>query len=89
MKHYIFEGEIRLRRPQGQISQPFWFKNNEKVIFKQDIHQNRPQGQISQPFLLKNDEIDDFWNFFFLFAPCGWFQPINVFLTYDMKKLIG
>ena len=56
MKNDIFEGEIRLRRPQGQISQPFWFKNDEKVIVKQEIHQNRPRGQISQPVLHQNSE---------------------------------
>ena len=50
------KGEIRLRRPPGQISQPFLLKNDEKGIFKGEIRLRRPQGQISQPFLLKNDE---------------------------------
>ena len=52
----MLKGEIRLRRPRGQISQPFLLKHYEKLIFKGEIRLHRPPGQISQPFLHKTYE---------------------------------
>ena len=51
----LLKGEIRLRRPPGQISQPCLLKNDE-TLFKGGIRLRRPPGQISQPFLVKIDE---------------------------------
>ena len=50
----LLKGEIRLRRPPGQISQPFLLKNYEQVIFEGEIRLHRLPGQISQPLLVKN-----------------------------------